>query len=195
MEGTAYPLLRHLTLPVVAVTSSAAGRRNGMIANSAQRASLVPSIPRISIYISKTNFTHGLVMSSGVLAIHLLRPDQWDMIRALGLSSGRESDKLASLETERGATGCPLLVDVRAAFECRVINAMDAGAATFLLADVVSWRDHGGDEVMTSPWFRQHAPADLLAAYEARLAKVQAEIESLTRHVEPGEWRGPSTGV
>ena len=59
-EGSAYPLLRHLTPPVVAVTTTADGERNGMIANSAQRASLVPALPRISLYVSKVNHSHDL---------------------------------------------------------------------------------------------------------------------------------------
>src|SRR4051812_38472049 len=99
-----------------------------MISNSAQRASLVPSSPRISVYISKTNFSHDLVYASGILGIHLLRTSQWDLIWQLGLQSGRDTDKLRGLDVRVGATGCPLLVDVRAALECRVVNAMDAGA-------------------------------------------------------------------
>ena len=61
-----YLMLRHLTSPVVAITTSARGRRNGMIANSAQRASLAPSLPRVSVYISKTNVSHDLIYHSGV---------------------------------------------------------------------------------------------------------------------------------
>lgn len=195
LDGTPYPLLRHLTLPVVAVTTSAGGRRNGMIANSAQRASLVPSIPRLSIYISKPNFTHDLVMESGVLGIHLLRRDQWDVIRRLGLSSGRDGEKLTDADVVSGpATGCPLLADALAAFECRVINAMDAGAATFLLADVVSYREGGAGEVMTSGWFREHAPDDIRGPYEARLAEAYRYLEPLAREVTPGQWQGPGRG-
>src|SRR6266566_2267512 len=37
-----YQLLRSLTSPVVAITSERAGKRNGMISDSAVRASLVP---------------------------------------------------------------------------------------------------------------------------------------------------------
>lgn len=196
LDATAYPLLRHLTLPVVAVTTAAGGRSNGLIANSAQRASLVPSIPRLSIYISKPNFTHDLVMASGVLGIHLLRRDQWEVIRRLGFSSGRDGEKLTDLDLVTGpATGCPLLADVLAAFECRVINAMDAGAATFFLADVESYREGEAGEVMTSGWFREHAPDDMRASYEARLAAAHRYLEPLAREVVPGEWRGPTGGV
>lgn len=193
LDGTPYPLLRHLTLPVVAVTTSAGGRRNGMIANSAQRASLVPTIPRLSIYISKPNFTHDLVMESGVLGIHLLRNDQWEVIRRLGLSSGRDGEKLADAEVVTGsATGCPLLADVLAAFECRVINAMDAGAATFFLADVVSYREGASGEPMTSAWFREHAPDEVRVPYEARLAEAQRYLEPLAREVVTSPWRRPT---
>lgn len=189
-----YQLLRHLTLPIVAVTSSLKGRANGMIANSAQRASLVPSVPRISLYISKTNLTHDFVYHTGVLGVHLLRSDQWHVVRGLGLTSGRDSDKIAAFETRPGPdTGCPLLSDVFAAFECRVVNAMDAGAASFFLADVVSvWAPLDGD-VMTSDYFRLNMPADIRRDYEARLAEAQRYQRDIAADVERARsWPGPT---
>jgi flavin reductase (DIM6/NTAB) family NADH-FMN oxidoreductase RutF len=195
-DETAYPLLRHLTLPIAAVTTSADGRSNGFIVNSAQRASLVPSIPRISLYISKPSFSHGLVLASGLVTVHLLRRDQWDVVRALGLRSGRDvPDKLAGLEHGAGVTGCPVLEDVRASFECRIVNTMDAGAATFVLGDVVDIRQHGtAGDVMTSTWFRQHAPPDLLRDYEANLAYAQLLLEPLSHAFSAVAWNGPTTG-
>jgi flavin reductase (DIM6/NTAB) family NADH-FMN oxidoreductase RutF len=189
--GTAYLLLRHLTLPVVAVTTSAGGRRNGFIVNSAQRASLVPDIPRISLYVSKINFSHDLVWSAGVFGIHLLRTDQWDVIRDLGLRSARDvRDKLDDLDTRTGVTGCPMLDDCVAAFECRVINAMDAGGATFFLGEVVDMREEDVGAVMTSTWFREHAPADVLSRYEAGLARAQELLRPLSGTVTPATWPG-----
>lgn len=188
-----YQLLRHLTLPVAAVTTSAGGRRNGFIVNSAQRASLVPSRPRISLYVSKTNFSHELVWSSGVFGVHLLRNDQWDVIRALGLRSARDvPDKLSNLEVRRGKTGCPMLIDVLAGFECRVINAMDAGGATFFLGDVVDVQTGALGEVMTSTYFRSHAPADVLELYASRLKLAQKSLEQFVGSVQTAGWPGPS---
>ena len=133
-----YTLLRNLTSPVVAITTSAGGVRNGLIVNSAQRASLVPTIPRISIYISKINYSHDLIYRGGVFTLHLLRNDQWDVIWKLGFESGREGDKLAAFELIEGKTGCPMLADCVAAFECQVVNGMDTGASTFFLGEVVN---------------------------------------------------------
>lgn len=186
-----YRLLRHLTLPIAAVTTSARGQRNGLIVNSAQRASLVPSLARISLYISKPNFSHDLVHASGVFGVHLLRTDQWDVIRALGLRSGRDvGDKFGSLATRSGVTGCPMLSDVIAGFECRVINTMDAGAATFFLGEVVDVQAGPAGEVMTSTYFRSRAPADLLQEYEARLKNAQDVLEPLTGRIETPDWPG-----
>ncbi|NJD09155.1 MAG: flavin reductase family protein [Gemmatimonadetes bacterium] len=193
IDDTSYPVLRQLTLPVVAITSAAGGVRNGMIANSAQRASLVPEIARVSLYVSKPNYTHDLVYRSGLFGLHLLRRDQWELIWHLGLQSGRELDKLAAVPTRGGATGCPLLTDCAAAFECRVINAMDAGAATFFLGEVVGFEGSGVTEVMTSSYFRRHMPADKKRVYEARLADAMDYLAPLARQVDPARhWPGPS---
>jgi flavin reductase (DIM6/NTAB) family NADH-FMN oxidoreductase RutF len=191
-SDTPYVQLRHLTLPVVAVTTSSRGRSNGLIVNSAQRASLVPAVPRISLYISKTNLSHELVWASGVLAVHLLRQDQWSLIWTLGLESGRDRDKLSGFETSVGETGCPYLTDCIAAFECRVSNAMDAGAATFFLADVVAV--HAGREgpVMTSAHFRDHMPEERKRQYEERLHLAQRRLASMAGSVSRTPWPGPS---
>jgi flavin reductase (DIM6/NTAB) family NADH-FMN oxidoreductase RutF len=191
IEGTPYGLLRYLTLPVVAVTSSENGRGNGMIANGAQRASLVPTVPRIAIFINKTNFTHGLVYRTGAFGIHLLRQDQWELIWRLGFASGRDQDKMAGLEVQRVDTGIPLLVDVRAAFECRVVNTMDSGGATCFLGDVVSVFEGTAGPVMTSDHFRDNMPADRKRMYESLLALAQEKLERMSHQISPVPWPGP----
>jgi flavin reductase (DIM6/NTAB) family NADH-FMN oxidoreductase RutF len=194
VADTHYPLLRHLTLPVVAVTSAADGRSNGMMSNSAQRASLVPSLPRISLYVSKINYTHDLVMSSGVAGIHLLRTDQWDLIWHLGLQSGRDVDKLATVATHTQTTGAPLIDDVLVAFDCRVINTMDAGASTFFLLDVVDAHKGAVGDVMTSTYFRDHMPADKKLIYEQRLMDAMKYLEPMSQDVDTAScWNGPTT--
>lgn len=187
-----YALLRNLTSPVVAITTSAGGVRNGLIVNSAQRASLVPTIPRLSMYISKINHTHDLIYSSGVFTMHLLRNDQWDLIWQLGFQSGRDVEKLASLDVADGITGCPILVDCIAGFECKVVNAMDTGASTFFLGEVVNVHEGRDGPIMSSEYFRQNMPRERLEQYEANLKAAGAMLEELTRSINPTlVWPGP----
>ena len=194
-EGTPYGLLRLLTLPVVAVTCSLGGRANGMIANGAQRASLVPTMPRISLYINKTNLSHDIVYSTGALGLHLLRRDQWELIYNLGFRSGRDVQKLDGLEVRRGTTGVPLLADCLAGFDCRVVNAMDAGGATFFLADVVEVLAGRPGDVMTSDYFRENLPAPRKRMYETLLVEAQERLMRISHAVDYTAWPGPSAST
>ncbi len=191
MFDPVYTLLRNLTSPVVAITTSAGGVRNGLIVNSAQRASLVPTIPRISVYISKINYSHDLIYRGGVFTLHLLRNDQWDVIWQLGFASGRDADKLSEFALVEGRTGCPILADCIAGFECQVVNGMDTGASTFFLGDVVHVHTGRAGPIMTSEFFRNNLPVERAAQYEANLKEAGTQLEVLTRQIDRGKvWPG-----
>src|SRR3989442_12500033 len=115
-----YQLLRNLTSPVVAITSERGGTRNGMIADSAVRASIVPALPRVSVYIHKFNYSHDMIFDSGRFGLHLLRDDQFELIHRLGFVSGRARDKLADGPHHLATRGEPALDDCHAHFEGRV---------------------------------------------------------------------------
>src|SRR5574342_1005795 len=115
-----YQLLRHLTSPVVAITSARGAKENGMISDAAIRASIVPTVPRLSVYIHKFNYSHDLIYETGRFVLHLLRDDQFELIHRLGFASGRASDKLAGVPHRLGELGVPVLDDCYAQFECRV---------------------------------------------------------------------------
>ena len=172
-----YQLLRNLTSPVVAITCQRAGTRNGMIADSAIRASIVPAIPRVSVYIHKFNFSHDLIFETGRFVLHLLRDDQFELIHQLGFTSGRARDKLAGVPHRPGTLGVPVLDECYADFECRVANVMDTGSSTCFLGDVVAV-GHGAattprGAVMTAAHFRANMPSEWRADYEALLRAAQ----------------------
>ncbi|HEY6808442.1 MAG TPA: flavin reductase family protein [Gemmatimonadales bacterium] len=188
-----YQLLRNLTSPVVAVTTEHGGKRNGMILDSAIRASIVPSIPRIAVYIHKFNLSHDLVFASGHFVLHLLRTDQYDLIHRLGFFSGRDRDKLADIPHRVGALGAPVLDDCFAHFECRVANVMDTGSSTCFLGDVVAVgfgkENAARGEVMTAGYFRAHLPSDWRPDYERLLKRAQDDAEGRSRRINAVIWR------
>src|SRR5438132_10915918 len=132
-----YQLLRNLTSPIVAITSERGGKRNGMISDSAVRASIVPAIPRVSVYIHKFNYSHDLVFDTGRFVLHLLRDDQFELVHRLGFSSGRTRDKLADVPHRLGVLGAPVLDECYAHFECRVGDVLVPGVSPGCLGDVV----------------------------------------------------------
>jgi len=188
-----YQLLRNLTSPVVAITCQRAGTRNGMIADSAIRASIVPAIPRVSVYIHKFNFSHDLIFETGHFVLHLLRDDQFELIHQLGFTSGRARDKLAGVPHRPGTLGVPVLDECYADFECRVANVMDTGSSTCFLGDVVAV-GHGAattprGAVMTAAHFRANMPSEWRADYEALLRAAQQFAADRSRDIRPVTWK------
>jgi flavin reductase (DIM6/NTAB) family NADH-FMN oxidoreductase RutF len=190
---TVYQLLRNLTSPVVAITSQRGGKRNGMISDSAVRASIAPTVPRLSVYIHKFNFSHDLIFETGRFVLHLLRDDQFELIHHLGFASGRASDKLAGVPHRMGELGVPVLDDCYAHFECRVANVMDTGSSTCFLGDVTAVGHGAGSSprgaVMTAGHFRAHMPAAWRAEYERLLGAAQAFAVERSRDIRAVVWR------
>src|SRR5207245_17116 len=165
-----YQLLRNLTSPIVAITCERGGKRNGMISDSAVRASIVPAIPRVSVYIHKFNLSHDVIFETGRFALHLLRNDQFDMIHRLGFTSGRAGDKLADVPHHQGTLGVPVLDECYAHFECRVANVIDPATSTCFLGDVVdvgSGASKGpSGTVMPAAYFRSNMRPAWRVEYE-----------------------------
>jgi flavin reductase (DIM6/NTAB) family NADH-FMN oxidoreductase RutF len=192
--GAIYQLLRNLTSPVVAITSLRETKRNGLITDSALRASIVPTLPRVVIFIHKFNFSHDLIFDTGRFVLHLLREDQMQVVRRLGFASGRTEDKLAGLPHHLGKLGIPVLDDCYAHFECEVANAMDAGSSTCFLGDVRAV-GHGAATqprglAMTAAYFRVNMPAEWRAEYDAHLGAAQRRAAELGTDIRALTWRG-----
>jgi flavin reductase (DIM6/NTAB) family NADH-FMN oxidoreductase RutF len=192
-----YQLLRNLTSPVVAITASHAGKINGMIIDSAIRASIVPTIPRLAMFIHKFNTSHDMIFGSGQFVLHLLRRDQFDLIHQLGFSHGRDRDKLVGVPHHPGRLGTPVLDECYAHFECRVANAMDTGSSTCFLGDVVEV-GYGAakappGEVMTAAYFRANLPESWRDDYLRLLAVAQTFALERSAHIQPLVWRDLGT--
>jgi flavin reductase (DIM6/NTAB) family NADH-FMN oxidoreductase RutF len=187
----AYELLRQFASPIVAITSRWHGRTNGMISDSAVRASISPKVPRLSVSIHKWHLSHDLIWQSGLLAIHLLHRNQLQLVHQLGFVSGRDGDKLARVPHFKGKLGLPILEDRVAAFEMRVINTMDAGYATHFLGDVEAVHPGKNEEVLAPPWFRDHMPPAWTEEWRANYRKAQDVIEQHSA-IEDRPWTGPS---
>jgi flavin reductase (DIM6/NTAB) family NADH-FMN oxidoreductase RutF len=190
-----YQLLRNLTSPIVAITSERNGKENGMISDAAVRASIVPSVPRLSVYIHKFNYSHDMIFETGRFAMHLLHTKQFDVVRRLGFVSGRDRNKLEGLPHHRGVLGVPVLDECFAHFECSVANVMDTGSSTLFLGDVVavgcgaaaSLEPRG--ELLTATYFRANMPAEWRVEYEAKLQEAQQVAAEMSKTIKPGAWK------
>src|ERR1700728_2162816 len=83
-----------------AITTTYEGRTNGLMSLSAGSAGVVPEAPRMTISITKYNFSHDLVRDSGIFAVHLLRREpeliEGSLAILMGLGVVREETATSS---------------------------------------------------------------------------------------------------
>lgn len=128
--------------PLYLATTSWEGFDNAWIIGYATRSHLGLYPTYMVICISLENFSHGLVKKSGIIALHLLRKEQWNWIPRFGRQSARDVNKLTGIQIVRRATSAPIILDTAAYLETRIIQTLTPGSLTdhtCYLAEVVSW--------------------------------------------------------
>jgi flavin reductase (DIM6/NTAB) family NADH-FMN oxidoreductase RutF len=144
------------------ITARAGDRQSGLIASYVSRASLVPTIPRVTIGLAKHHFTHELIQKSKAFCMHLIDEDHIDWVWHFGIPSGREIDKLRGLETFASVTGSPILAGAMAWLDCRVQAQMDTGDRMVYLAEALDARMVQTTTPLTLKRVLDLAPADKL---------------------------------
>jgi flavin reductase (DIM6/NTAB) family NADH-FMN oxidoreductase RutF len=135
--GLPIEVFRRLTAGVYVVSASHAGAADAFTAAWVMQVSFDPLL--VALSVNPGNATWPLIHQSGALVINVLQSGQKALARTFGTSSGRDTDKLATVET-RITAGGRVLVDAAAWLECRVINEISAGDHMIVIARVV-----GGD--------------------------------------------------
>ncbi len=190
MQEDSDPSLHHAAIaevfhlydpPVWLVTAAHAGRRGGLIATSAARASIVPDLPRMSIGIARQHHTWGLIQGSGRFALHLLAPADLDAVWRFGLQSGHRCDKLADLPPDTTPDGNPRYPGCRAWLDCRVEDRLDIGDRTLYLALVAAGEARAPGPVLTVAALLREAPRERRAELDRLYARDQASDAAAIR--------------
>jgi flavin reductase (DIM6/NTAB) family NADH-FMN oxidoreductase RutF len=171
------------------ITARAGDRQSGLIATYVSRASLVPTLPRITIGLAKHHFTHELIQESNAFCMHLIDEDHIDWVWHFGIPSGREIDKLRGLATSISVTGSPILAGALAWLDCRVEAQMDTGDRTVYLAEVLEARMVQTTTPLTVKRLLELAPADKL-----REMNLTAQRDMELDRIEILEWRQQALG-
>ncbi len=185
-EPTTAASLRALWSPVLAITTCHGTVQNGQIAVAGLNASILSDAPRVILELWKSNYTHDLVLASGICVLHLL-PDgpgaalarSLDLVRRLGLRSGRDGPKLDGLAWQVGVTGAPILADALSAVELRIVRTLDADEATVFLTDVVGGVALATGTPLTMRALRTALPAEDLAAWDAQNIAQRARARAM----------------
>ncbi len=139
------------------LTAQADGKDNGCIINTA--AQLTDSPKRINIAVNKQNFTHDMIMKSGMFNISVLSEKaSFDTFKQFGFQSGKDTDKFADYQAyARSANGLTYITEgTNCVISGKVIEAFDFGTHTLFVAEVTEGKVLSQDPSVTYAYYFAH---------------------------------------
>ena len=86
------------------VTSNDGVRDNGLIVNAVMQVTNTPN--RIAVTINKQNYSHDTIKASGIMNVNCLSEDApFEVFKAFGFASGRDTDKFEGKTVSRSENG------------------------------------------------------------------------------------------
>lgn len=156
---------------------------NAQICVSVFGTSIVPAQPRVLVSLSKTNYTHDLVIASGTLSVTALAASQLPLLEPLGLRSGRDGDKLAGLEVALTGAGDPWFPGCVGYLGCEVIERHDLGDASAFLCAVRERETFSGEPALRWPDAQQVVGEEFLERWAEKSRREQAAARASMRWV------------
>jgi flavin reductase ActVB len=124
--------LRHFPAGVTVVTTrDADGEPRGLTASAFTAVSLAP--PLVLVCIDHQATTYPAFEQASWFAVNMLSKSQEHLARQFAVTGG---DKFVGVAYRAGRAGLPLLEDVVAALECRVVHRYAAGDHTIFVGQV-----------------------------------------------------------
>ena len=121
----------------VVTVASGDGHIHGITVNSFSSVSLDPML--VLICLKKTSRGLGLIERAGAFAVNVLSAGQHDLARRFANRQRPVGPAMFDgVPFEPGVTGCPVLVDASASFDCRLRRSHPAGDHLIVLGEVVA---------------------------------------------------------
>ncbi len=128
--------LRMITYGLYILTSKSGEKYSAGTINWLSQASFDP--PLIMVGVKKDSGLHSTISESGVFAVNILASDQKEIASAFFKRTTIEGDKINGYKFKEGKTGSPILEDLPAFFECKVIDKVQKGDHTIFVGEVIN---------------------------------------------------------
>ena len=140
------------------LTAQADGKDNGCIINTAAQLTSTPN--RINIAVNKANYTHDMILNTGVFNVSVLsQKASFDIFKRFGFQTGKDTDKFAGYEEHvaRSANGLLYVTEGTNAFmSAKVIDAYDYGTHTLFIAELTEAAVLNQDPSVTYAYYFDH---------------------------------------
>ena len=158
-EATVDPIaIQKFSYGLFVLTARSGDKDNGCIINTA--AQLTSSPNRINIAVNKANFTHDMILNTGVFNISVLAENtSFDTFKRFGFASGKDTDKFEGFleNTARSANGLLYVTAGTNAFmSAKVIEAHDYGSHTLFVAELTEAEVLRDEPSVTYAYYFEH---------------------------------------
>jgi flavin reductase (DIM6/NTAB) family NADH-FMN oxidoreductase RutF len=138
--------LGSMTYGIYVLTSFHKKEINGMIASWVSQVSYEPLLIMVAVHPHR--YSHSLIKKGGCFALHVLAADQSNLLSRFKGPDAKA--KFSSTQWQPGRTGCPVLKECLAYFECKVTEEYTPGNHTLFVGEVLEARMiTGGDALST----------------------------------------------
>ena len=128
-------ILDIITSPVTVVTAKSGDKINGMTVAWIMQAAYNPAFVVVSI--APERYTHFLIKESKAFGVNILADDQTKLGKKFGFSSGRKIDKFRNIKFHKSSSGLPILDDIYAYIECKLVSLANAGDHDLFVGEVI----------------------------------------------------------
>jgi len=146
-----------LSYGLYVLTAREGDKDNGCIINTA--AQLTDTPKRIQISVNKQNYTHDMIVRTGVFNVTVLTQDaQMDVFKQFGFQSGRDVDKFAGAASDdRTANGVRYVSEnANAVISGKVVESYDWGTHTLFVAEATEAKVLNSDPSVTYQYYFDH---------------------------------------
>ncbi|GHT67635.1 hypothetical protein FACS1894110_13490 [Spirochaetia bacterium] len=171
------------------LTAKEGDKDNGCIINTVTQITDTPK--RISVAVNKNNFTHDMILKTGLLNVSVLSVETpFSVFQNFGFQSGRNVDKFAgAAEIKRSANG--IIYESRYAnsfISGTVISAGDYKTHTLFVADVTEAAVLGAAPSLTYQYYFDHIkPKPQNGAPQAAAEKKRGYVCKICGYVYEGD--------
>ena len=150
-------VMQKLSYGLFVLTAKDGDKDNGCIINTAMQVTSEPD--RIVIAVNKGNYTHDMVLKTGVFNVSILsEAAKFDTFKHFGFQSGKDVDKAVGITYKRSENGLIYLdsSEVNAFISGKVIQSIDIGTHTLFIADVTDGEVLNAEASATYAYYFAH---------------------------------------
>ena len=147
--------MNNLSYGLFVLTARQGDKDNGCIINTVQQVTSDPN--RISITVNKANFTHDMIMETGIFTVSTISEDAtFDLFKRFGFQSGRDTDKFAGFDKcKRGANGLYYITEgTNAYISVKVTKTEDLGSHTMFIGEITDMEVLSPDASATYEYYQ-----------------------------------------